>query len=306
MKNSNKPTPELNAARSEEVSLGHGEPRTPQGKENSKYNSLKHGIFSKVVLLKDEPRVEYRALLKGLREHFQPVGTPEEVLVEKLAMLLWRHRRLVAAERAEIQESTQFIEWDQRDHQQEQAEEIGSSDLFESKPGLIRKIQNPDVLERCLELLAELREGIENDGFNEERDIAMLQKIFGERGRSRLREDLYDTYDVWLGTAAVDEEERKREGYATPEKCKQNVLYEIDREIRSLKRYQKTRNSIEADRIKLEVLRRGVPASPGLDRLLRYEASLERVFDRTLSQLERLQRMRLGQPVLPPVKVQVS
>jgi len=43
-----------------------------------------------------------------------------------------------------------------------------------------------------------------------------------------------------------------------------------------------------------------------LDRLLRYEASLERTFDRTLNQLERLQRMRLGQPVPPPVKVELS
>src|SRR5438876_9184083 len=45
---------------------------------------------------------------------------------------------------------------------------------------------------------------------------------------------------------------------------------------------------------------------PGLDRLLRYEASLERTLDRTLSQLERLQRMRLGQPVLPKLEVRHS
>jgi hypothetical protein len=36
------------------------------------------------------------------------------------------------------------------------------------------------------------------------------------------------------------------------------------------------------------------PDAPAFDRLLRYEASLERSFDRTLGQLERLQRMRLG------------
>jgi len=40
--------------------------------------------------------------------------------------------------------------------------------------------------------------------------------------------------------------------------------------------------------------------------LLRYETSLERHFDRILIQLERLQRMRLGQPVPPPVKVELS
>jgi len=33
---------------------------------------------------------------------------------------------------------------------------------------------------------------------------------------------------------------------------------------------------------------------------------LSREFDRTLNQLERLQRIRKGQPVLPPIKVEVS
>ncbi len=43
-----------------------------------------------------------------------------------------------------------------------------------------------------------------------------------------------------------------------------------------------------------------------LDRLLRYEANLDRSFDRTLSQLERLQRIRRGQSVPPPVKIDLS
>jgi hypothetical protein len=37
-----------------------------------------------------------------------------------------------------------------------------------------------------------------------------------------------------------------------------------------------------------------------------YEARLERNIDRTLSELERLQRMRLGQPVLPKLEVRHS
>ena len=38
----------------------------------------------------------------------------------------------------------------------------------------------------------------------------------------------------------------------------------------------------------------------------RYESNLLRDFDRTLSQLERLQRIRLGQPVPPPIKLDIS
>jgi hypothetical protein len=76
-----------------------------------------------------------------------------------------------------------------------------------------------------------------------------------------------------------------------------NVLDEIDAEIRRLKGLHKRRKSSEPERADIDLLRRNVPESLWLDRVLRYEASLERAFDRTLSQLERMQRLRLGQPV---------
>lgn len=49
-----------------------------------------------------------------------------------------------------------------------------------------------------------------------------------------------------------------------------------------------------------------VPPPAVSERLLRYETHLSREFDRTLSQLGRLQRMRLGQPELPPINVRLS
>jgi hypothetical protein len=49
-----------------------------------------------------------------------------------------------------------------------------------------------------------------------------------------------------------------------------------------------------------------VRKTPAPEVLMRYETNLERDIDRTLNQLERLQRMRMGQPVPPPVKVEVS
>jgi hypothetical protein len=45
---------------------------------------------------------------------------------------------------------------------------------------------------------------------------------------------------------------------------------------------------------------------PEMDLRLRYASSLYRDVDRTLNQLERLQRMRTGQPVPPTITVEVS
>ena len=80
------------------ISVVHGAtgPRTQRGKERSKRNALKHGIFSSTVLLKEEPRAEFNSMLRGLRNDFKPQGTLEEILVDKLASLLWRHRRLMS------------------------------------------------------------------------------------------------------------------------------------------------------------------------------------------------------------------
>ncbi len=281
-------------------------PRTEQGKQRASRNATKHGVFSKVIVLKSESGTEYEGLLAGLREALQPEGTLEELLVEKLAALAWRQRRLLLAESAEIRKNTEFVESDQRKQELEAAERLCGLAAVLDSHGLIRKIHNPNMLEYCLRLLGELREGIQEVGLRPEQDILILQRIYGSRDEQRLDEDLYDSYEAWLQTAETAEEEREREGYASPAKCRERILEEIDEEIRRLKRDQKARASIEARRTQLEILRRNIPDAPGLDRLLRYEASLERSFDRTLSQLERLQRMRRGQAVPPPIEVNVS
>jgi hypothetical protein len=281
-------------------------PRTKQGKQTSSRNATKHGVFSTVVVLKGESRAEYDAVLAGLQETLQPEGKLEELLVEKLATLAWRQRRLLMAEGAEIRKNMEFVETDRQDREREEADRIARLLDSLNNHGLIRTIHNPDVLERCLELLVELREQVEKDGFNLEYDKTILEKIYGDRGENRLREDLYDSYAIWLVTSQAPEEERVREGYASPEQCRKNILQEIDEEIRRLKRSRNARTSIETVRTQLETLRHSIPDAPGLDRLLRYEASLERAFDRTLIQLERLQRIRLGQSVPPPIKVDIA
>jgi hypothetical protein len=72
-----------------------GGPRTTLGKERSRRNAVTHGIYAKVVLLKEENPTMLWALMKGFREAFQPVGVVEEALVEELATLKWRIRRLL-------------------------------------------------------------------------------------------------------------------------------------------------------------------------------------------------------------------
>ena len=102
-----KPSPQPNepsarkSPRSERVSRATG-PRTSHGKEQSKLNARKHGLLSRAVLLKGESRAEFASLHNGLRESLDPKGRLEVELVENPAVILWRKRRLLQAERAEV------------------------------------------------------------------------------------------------------------------------------------------------------------------------------------------------------------
>jgi hypothetical protein len=281
-------------------------PRTEQGKKRSSRNARKHGVFSEVIVLKGESKAEYEELLTGLRESHQPKGTSEGLLVEKLAANVWRQRRLLLAEGAEIQKNKEFFESDQRDREREEAERIARSSDPLNNYGLIRQIHNPHVLELCWELLFQLRRHIGEHGFKPDFDERILKKIYGDRGENRLREDLYDSYESWLATSEAPEEERLRERYASPGHCQMNIEGVIDAEIVRLRCEHVARASVRTARTQLEIACRNVPDGPRLELLLRYEASLDRSFDRTLNQLERLQRMRLGQPVLPKIDVQLS
>lgn len=282
-------------------------PRTPAGKGRSKHNALKHGIFSKVTLLDNESRPELDSLLSGLRDDLKPERMLEEILVEKLATLLWRYRRLMIAEAAEIQKGAAFLEWEEKEQQEKETQEtsfINPMDFTVEKIGLVRRMANPRILERCLDLLKELKDTFERDGFDSKSNEEILTKLYGNG--EHLTETLSDTYEIWSSTAERSEQERKENEYASVEQCKSNFLEPLKGEIAYLKQYKKARASMESQRMLLESLRQNVPDAPQLDRLLRYEASLERSIDRTLIQLERLQRMRLGQSVAPPIKLDIS
>ena len=56
----------------------------------------------------------------------------------------------------------------------------------------------------------------------------------------------------------------------------------------------------------LDLSTSGDSTTARLDRLLRYETTLDHAIDRLLGQIERAQRVRLGQSVPPPIKLDIS
>jgi hypothetical protein len=68
--------------------------------EIARFNALRHGMLSQYTVLPWEDEDEYLALIEALAAEHSPQGPTEEHLVEELAGIIWRKRRLRLAEAA--------------------------------------------------------------------------------------------------------------------------------------------------------------------------------------------------------------
>ena len=78
-------------------------------KDRSK-NALKHGAFSRELILPGESRKDYERLLSELEAEYSPSGPSEIYLVNHLASLLWRERRLQVYRQAKLESRVRTIQ----------------------------------------------------------------------------------------------------------------------------------------------------------------------------------------------------
>jgi hypothetical protein len=66
-------------------------PKTSRGKTISSWNSTRHGLLAeRLPSIPDKDKKHFARLLSSLRQDLEPVGTVEEVLVERIAQEYWR------------------------------------------------------------------------------------------------------------------------------------------------------------------------------------------------------------------------
>ena len=73
-------------------------PRTPEGKEASRLNALKHGIDAASIVIPGEDPAEYESMAANYYEEFEPGSAVEEFHVETLIRSDWQMRRLKRVE----------------------------------------------------------------------------------------------------------------------------------------------------------------------------------------------------------------
>jgi len=79
-------------------------PKTAEGKNNSKRNSFKHGLYSKDLVCFGEDPAELDELRASLHAEHQPATETEEILVNEIAEHFWRLRRMRKCEALGMQD----------------------------------------------------------------------------------------------------------------------------------------------------------------------------------------------------------
>jgi hypothetical protein len=264
-------------------------PKTADGKEIARLNAVKHGILSEAVLITkgegEERREVYQRLYHGLREYFQPDGAMEEALVEQIAVTLWRKRRVLRFElgclRKQLdayQEAAKGPE-DVADDFPLRKHKTAYRRLVEAQERLARNQQEKKYLQEGYDILSD--EEVENwmDSYSRLAE----KKGFEADEPHKVRD--------WLKEQGLSEDQIRQELIGVHEELIQAARAEI-----------KTLEPQAALELERMALLGSVPAfGPDLEKIIRYEASLDHHLYKAITQLERLQRRRKGEDLPPPV-----
>ena len=253
---------------------------------------------------KENP-AEFEALRTDLHEHYQPVGPMQEMLVEIIADCHWRLRRAVRCEVGQIRlgldtirartriEAAEHVEAQSQTllEEDENAEEDEEAD--EARRNLRKTTKGLAYLSR---LLKDIRREVE-----QARRIGQdtLDEIFTHFGEE-LRHECLEVVEAHAPEGTEDEDFPER--VLTPE-GKKKVLATIDEMKDQLEREKKRRTRIEALELDAKIASLALPPTDGMEKILRYETTIERRLYRAVSLLESLQRKRGGDS--PPAAVAV-
>lgn len=269
-------------------------PKTPEGRAVSKMNALKHGILSKEVLVRglniNESSRDLNALHERFWQELNPAGPVEEMLVDQIVTTHWRLRRALTAESGEIALSVDEGHWKRRFKP-----ELFSLQLKIADDPMLALQDSALGNSNLATVLSELRERVEKEG---ELTEAAIKSAFGQ---PNIYSDRFEKLRLRLSqnSNGADEAIRREEN-------KKQALSFIDRELTTVRWLQNECAKREAAEEEARQAAAVLPSMEVLEKILRYETKLERQMYRAMSQLERVQRMRQGEDVPPPMTMEVS
>lgn len=240
--------------------------------EPVRFNAMKHGILSRLVVLAHEDHAEYGDLLAALVEEHRPAGMTERHLVEELAAIIWRKRRVLMAEGARINEGLKNA--------------VNSPKLVMPSAAPFQRGlsgENADLRDLVATTpseIAERQRDAEIDLAATQKAAAILRKGGPNAYTKARRALIQESRDWW------DEHVEEEEYPATVEGLAQFI-----REVLEPVCIRMAHEARFAPAIKAQTLGEGLQAHR-LEKLSRYETHLDRKFERALAMLLKLKDLR--------------
>jgi len=255
----------------------------------SRMNAFKHGLLAREVVVPGfglnagEHESKFQALHQMYREHLDPVGPLEEMMVERIVTAYWRLHRVLIAERGEIVRS---LEGARHENPVEDPHRL-----------LMTLGRLPWAHDAANEVCA-VRDSVRKEGELTEPMLARLMKVL--EGRECMIESLQKAQEV------PPTEAEGLSAEALKAKRQERLLKFLDEQLvcceAGLREIGELHGWTKQVRLDASLLL----GRKTMDRILRYETNLERQMYRAMSQLERLQRLRKGEVVPAPLAIQVT
>lgn len=240
-----------------------------------RFNAMKHGILSRLVVLAHEDYAEFSEMLDALIEEHKPAGITERHLIEELAAIIWRKRRVLLAEGATINRGLKNL--------------VGSdvnSPIPAAAPferGLSSKGTDlQDLMTATPENIAERQRDAELDLVATRKAAAIIRwgrtNAYEKARRALIPESRY-----WW-----DEHVEEESFPATAEGLEQFIREHLEPICIRMEKEARHQPAIKA-----QTLGEGLQANR-LVALNRYETHLDRKFERTLAMLLKMKELRGG------------
>lgn len=271
-------------------------PKTEEGKARSAMNALKHGLRSSSLAVPYLENPEDWEAHRGLvLRDLSPVGYMETILSERVAALLWRMGRVVRYESEVVSIAINGVEEGEfRPVTENPAEEKKRAETLSRVRGLKPKshVDGKDV-ETVLDLVAEALDlDLQDENISSAVEVPDdFDGVYWTDFNGWTRESL-DAAVQSLGKISEDPDLDPWEEATKAATVNLQVALSKEED-----------HAAHMDRKRRAAL---LPEGETLDKVSRYETTLERSLFRTLHELQRLQAARAGERVLPPAAVDVD
>lgn len=278
-------------ANSQNALLSTG-PMTISGKATIATNAIKHGIFTKDLILSSGPECEnedeYREILKNFTDCLSPSNQLESLLIEKIAVDFWRLRRTIRFETGSIVKGIQsllkeFYSYGRKNNEEVEKEIHEKEKFLEWNMGYIECLSKGEVTFDQPEWEGQnITSDIIEDFYMIAKEIPSLSKDQRERLYYRHADFTFDELYVLL----------QKNGYSKPEIITEKLLEiylkqnkHLEEEIQQLIKKKITND--ESNKF-LSMLGM-IPQMDNVDKVLKYERSLQKSIFQNLFMLKKLQ-----------------